>query len=173
MVWRSFENFASSRSLTCAGSPENLIYSRPLKIKPSGGLTKQQESVSGEGLWLPCLHNLFLLCFSTLLLLPPLCPSPVLGSLWFGWIMDHVVRGWVAGGHLVLTGFQAADSASPHCGDVFRVNSESVTHSSRPSSGPCLAPYVLNHSALWWSPPCGSRVRITIRQVRWSKPFLD
>ena len=57
MVWRSFENFASSRSLTCAGSPENLIYSRPLKIKPSGGLTKQQESVSGEGLWLPCLHN--------------------------------------------------------------------------------------------------------------------
>ncbi|KAB1280270.1 WD repeat-containing protein 31 [Camelus dromedarius] len=29
-------------SLTCAGSPENHIYSRPLKIKPSGGLTEQQ-----------------------------------------------------------------------------------------------------------------------------------
>ncbi|KAB1280271.1 WD repeat-containing protein 31 [Camelus dromedarius] len=28
-------------SLTCAGSPENHIYSRPLKIKPSGGLTEQ------------------------------------------------------------------------------------------------------------------------------------
>lgn len=37
-----FENFASSRSLTYAGSPENHIYYRLLKIKPSGELTEKQ-----------------------------------------------------------------------------------------------------------------------------------
>lgn len=44
MTWYGdyFENFASSRSLTYAGSPENHIYYRLLKIKPSGGLTEQQ-----------------------------------------------------------------------------------------------------------------------------------
>lgn len=42
MVWRRFETFAFSRSLTCAGSPENLTYSRPPRIKASGGLTEQQ-----------------------------------------------------------------------------------------------------------------------------------
>lgn len=39
---KTFWNCASSRSRTCAGSPENHIYYRLLKIKPSGGLTEQQ-----------------------------------------------------------------------------------------------------------------------------------
>lgn len=43
MVWKSAKDFAFSRLLTCAGSPENRIYYSPLKIKPSGGLLSGRE----------------------------------------------------------------------------------------------------------------------------------
>lgn len=45
------------RSLTCAGSPESHMYSSPLRIRPSGGLLSHCGGISGEGLWLLCLHD--------------------------------------------------------------------------------------------------------------------